>query len=119
MARTIFVFDSNLSGKHGAGDSGFALANYGAVYGQSEGLQGESYAIPTHDKRGRPLPLDKIEMYVKRFIGYANRHPEYRYTVSTIGYRAGYTFDQIAPMFEDAPPHVQLPSQFRALLGRY
>lgn len=45
----VFVFGSNLEGRHGAGAALFAKNNFGAIYGQSEGLQGNSYAIPTKD----------------------------------------------------------------------
>ena len=45
----IFVFGSNLEGRHGAGAALFAKNNFGAIYGKSEGLQGNSYAIPTKD----------------------------------------------------------------------
>lgn len=44
---TVFVFGSNPEGKHGAGSAKVAVNNFGAVYGQGEGLQGNSYALPT------------------------------------------------------------------------
>lgn len=47
----IFVFGSNYEGRHGAGAAKIAKEHFGAVYGQAEGLQGNSYAIPTKDLR--------------------------------------------------------------------
>lgn len=44
---TIFVFGSNPEGRHGAGAAKVAREKFGAVYGQGEGLQGSSYALPT------------------------------------------------------------------------
>ena len=41
----IFVFGSNLAGRHGKGAALFARHYRGAVYGQGEGLQGRSYAL--------------------------------------------------------------------------
>lgn len=45
----IFVFGSNLSGIHGAGAAHFAMQKMGAIYGQGQGLQGQSYALPTKE----------------------------------------------------------------------
>lgn len=49
----IFVFGSNLAGRHGAGSALEALKKHGAIYGQGVGRQGNSYAIPTNDERLR------------------------------------------------------------------
>ena len=43
----VFVFGSNASGAHGAGAALLAHHRFGAVWGQSEGLQGQSYGIDT------------------------------------------------------------------------
>jgi hypothetical protein len=50
----IFVFGSNLAGRHGAGAALAALKDHGAIYGRGEGLQGQSYAIPTKDRTPWP-----------------------------------------------------------------
>jgi len=43
----IFVFGSNLAGRHGAGAAKIANRLYGAIYGAGVGPMGNSYAIPT------------------------------------------------------------------------
>lgn len=48
---TIFVFGSNPEGRHGLGAAKIAKEQFGAIYGQGEGLQGNSYALPTKDLR--------------------------------------------------------------------
>ena len=48
---TIFVFGSNPEGRHGAGSAKIARLYFGAIYGKGEGLQGNSYALPTKDLR--------------------------------------------------------------------
>lgn len=53
----IFVFGSNLAGRHGKGAALYARQHYGAIYGQGVGRQGNSYAIPTKDGKLNPLPL--------------------------------------------------------------
>ena len=44
---TIFVFGSNPEGRHRAGSARVAANKFGAIYGQGEGMQGSSYALPT------------------------------------------------------------------------
>ena len=44
----VFVFGSNLSGRHGKGAAKTALG-WGAKWGQAKGLQGKTYGIPTKD----------------------------------------------------------------------
>lgn len=48
---TIFVFGSNPEGRHGSGSAKVAKEQFGAIYGQGEGLQGHAYALPTKDLR--------------------------------------------------------------------
>jgi len=110
----IFVFGSNLAGRHGKGSALHARQHFGAVYGQGIGRQGNSYAIPTKCERLVTLPLDRIAAYVREFIAYAYRHPELTFNLSAIGCGlAGYRPEQIAPMFDDAPPNVFRPPEFK------
>lgn len=112
--RRIFVFGSNLAGRHGAGAALHARLHHGAIYGHGEGPQGDSYAIPTKDAALRPLPLDMIEVFVQQFLAYAERQPEQVFQVTRIGCGlAGYRDEQIAPMFKDAPPNCELPEGWR------
>ena len=44
----MFVFGSNLAGRHGAGAARFAVINFGAMYGIGFGFTSpQSFAIPT------------------------------------------------------------------------
>lgn len=114
----VFVFGSNLGGYHGAGAALFARMHRGAVYGLARGLQGQSYAIPTLDKRLKQRPLDEIEEDVKGFLTFAVEHPELRFQVTPIGCGlAGFKPEQIAPMLAGAPSNCDLPSEFVAVLS--
>lgn len=109
----IFVFGSNLAGRHGKGAALFAKQNYGAVYGQGEGLQGESYGIPTKDQHLNILSLREIVLFVDRFIEFARKHPELEFNLTEIGCGlAGYRPSQIGPLFKDAPDNVIKPKSF-------
>lgn len=110
MKTFIFVFGSNEAGRHGKGAALYARNNYKAICGQSYGLQGQSFAIPTKDKNLNTLPLWKIETYIKTFIKFAIEHPEYKFYLTRIGCGlAGYTDKDIAPMFKDTPPNIIKP----------
>jgi hypothetical protein len=113
MDNMVFVFGSNLAGRHGAGAARWAKLNRGAIYGCGEGMQGDSYAIPTKDHNIRTLPLDYIKIYVETFLNYARNNPEITFHLTPIGCGlAGYEPEQIAPMFADAPPNVVKPKEF-------
>lgn len=113
----VFVFGSNLAGRHGKGAALYARQHHGAVYGQAEGLQGSSYAIPTKDERLVALPLSAINLYVSRFLWFAEQHPEMRFKVTAVGCGlAGYQPCYIAPMFSVVPPNVDLPEEFLSFL---
>lgn len=114
MSTPIFVFGSNLAGRHGRGAAKFARDYRGAIYGQGKGRQGNSYAIPTKDAALRVLPLDHIAVYVYHFIDYAQQCPDLTFEVTKVGCGlAGYKESQIAPMFKDAPPNCVLPPGWR------
>ena len=113
----IFVFGSNLAGRHGKGAALFARQHHGAVQGCGIGPSGNSYAIPTKDIKLRTLPIVSIAGYVKHFIRYAVLHPALDFEVTRIGCGlAGYTDAQIAPLFHDAPPNCHLPPEWAEYL---
>lgn len=110
----IFVFGSNLAGRHGAGSALEAVKKHGARYGQGTGLQGRSYAIPTKDVRLRQMSLEQIKPHVEWFLHLArNAYASYEFDVVAIGCGlAGYHPDQIGPMFAGATDNVHLPPEF-------
>lgn len=117
--RPIFVFGSNLAGRHGRGAALTARREHGAIYGQGEGLQGHSYAIPTKDHNLNTLSLTAIQRHVAKFLAFARATPNTRYFVTAIGCGlAGHYPEDIAPMFADAPPNCELHERLRAVLDR-
>lgn len=118
LAEPVFVFGSNLAGRHGAGAAREAAAHYGARYGEGVGAHGRSYAIPTKDRFIRTLPLDAIRPHVATFIEYAAAHPEKDFLITPLGTGlAGYSASEIAPMFRGAPDNCRLPGAWLPVLG--
>lgn len=117
--KAVFVFGSNLAGRHGAGSAKRAVEYYGAIYGQGIGRQGNSYAIPTKDGNLKTLDLTTIAEQVGAFLRYAKLHEDEEFFLTNIGCGlAGYTPGQIAPMFRDAPSNIILSKEFKEILGR-
>lgn len=114
MSRAIFVFGSNLAGRHGKGAAKEALTNWGAIYGQGVGLQGNSYAIPTKGYNLETLPLFNIRNYIGEFIYFARDNQDMLFIVTPVGCGlAGHDPIEIAPMFKEyIPPNVYLPREF-------
>lgn len=103
----VFVFGSNGAGAHMGGAAAMAVAKFGVVYGQAEGLQGQSYAINTMDG------FEVMEEQASRFIEFAKGHPELKFLVTEIGCGiAGYTSEDVALLFADVPENVVLPASF-------
>ena len=114
----IFVFGSNSAGRHGKGAALYARQHHGAIYGQGEGRQGNSYAIPTKGIHLETLSLAAIKICVDAFLLYAAEHPDERFHLTPIGCGlAGYRPGDIAPMFVRAPSNVHLPIEFLVGLG--
>lgn len=110
----IFVFGSNLAGRHGAGAALYARKHYRAKYGIGVGRTGNSYAIPTKDYNLKTLPLGVIRMYVREFLDYARINQGLSFKVTAIGTGlAGYSHQEIAPMFQDAPDNCILPNEWK------
>jgi hypothetical protein len=110
----IFVFGSNAGGYHGGGAAAFAMHQFGAIWGQGEGLQGQSYAIPTMEG------IESMRTAIERFTQFADQHSELRFLVTRVGCGiAGYSVREVAPLFKGciSLENVALPSDFWDVLG--
>lgn len=118
----VWVFGSNLAGRHGAGAAKVAKQRFGAVYGtgigyMSSGKPGEhSFAIPTKDQNIRSLSLNEITVHVARFREFASNpaHSNLRFFVTRIGCGlAGFKDEDIAPLFSGFPENCIFPEEWK------
>ena len=112
----IFVFGSNLQRYHGGGAARLAMNQWGAVWGQGTGLQGQTYAIPTMQGG-----IGTIRPYIDQFIKFAQNDPEKTFLVTEIGCGiAGFRPADIAPLFKNAIniPNIWLPQRFWEILQK-
>ncbi len=118
MSRRIFVFGSNLAGSHGAGAARHAADRYGAEMGVGEGLTGDSYALPTMDGMIRPRRMENIQRSVEKFLLFAATNPDLTFHVTRVGCGiAGFTDEQIAPLFKDAPTNCHFSPEWAQQFG--
>lgn len=106
----IFVFGCRRSGRHYEGAANFAREHFGAIVGQGEGLQGQSYAIPTAG-----VGLGWIRHAVNLFTEFAAANPDNKFLVTPVGCGLGlWDVDDIAPLFREASKlsNVWLPKDF-------
>ena len=91
-----------------------ARKKFGAIWGQAEGLQGRSYAIPVDYGKGVRNDIE-VKAAIDRFISFAKQHPEYNFLVVRIGCATGgYRDDEIGPFFKEAlnVNNIRLPKSF-------
>ncbi len=105
--RAVFVFGSNLAGRHGAGAARYAAALFGAIAGVGAGPTGDAYAIPTKDAQLGRLTVDCIAHHARQFIHFAAKHPDIDFLLTPIGTGlAKYPEAWIAPLFAGLPDNV-------------
>ena len=87
------------------------------MYGCGDGPCGSSYAVPTKDASLNTLRLDQIEAEVSVLLRYMKSWPSNWFWITRIGCGlAGYTDEQIAPMFRGAPPNCSFAEEWRQWL---
>ena len=110
----IFVFGSNTLGYHTGGASGTARKKFGAVWGQAEGLQGQSYAIPVDFGKGVRKDIE-VKASVEKFIAFAKENEKLFFFVTRIGCGiGGYRDEEMAQFFKEAleVKNICLPKSF-------
>lgn len=123
-----FVFGSNTQGRHGKGSALVARQKFGAIYGQAEGFQGQSYAIITKDlsvKPYRQIAILDITTAISQLYYRAKEMPESEFFIAYAGTGTnlnGYTPKQMAYMFahDKIPENIVFEEAFYELiLGVY
>jgi hypothetical protein len=110
----IYVFSSNLAGKHAKGKARIARVNFRAEFGVAEGRTSNAYAIPTHDKHSAALPLTSINAAIEAFLRYAHENRNLNFFVTRIGCEdSSYGDEQMGQLFANAPENCSLPSNWK------
>jgi len=125
---SIFVFGSNTQGRHGRGAALWAKQYAGAIYGQSEGRQGNSYAICTkdisiwpHKPMSKAYIVEQIETLYEFALHKQDNDFYIPYNTTTINLN-GYTAEEMADMFKEAanltiPDNIIFDEEFAKLIS--
>ncbi len=114
----IFVFGSNRAGNHAGGAARLAVEKFGAIMGQGEGLQGQSYAFPTLDENMRKINKDELVRAFESLCDCANDNPNKIFYLTKVGCGiAGFTEDEIIEAINkvDLPNNIIIPEDFNVV----
>lgn len=114
LPNEIFVFGSNMNGAHAGGAAKIAM-RWGAKWGEPDGIQGQTYALPTMDIYFKPLDLDTVKRNVIVLLACVQNHKREHFLITKVGCGiAGFTIEQIAPLFKDFTVlhNCSLPKEF-------
>ena len=119
----IFVFGSNNLGLHAGGAAKFAkeeldfpdMVSQGMV---TDGFGGGAYALPTCSVPGHAVSFDELKAYVNNFLLFATdcamRNLHFVFFLTPVGTGiAGFTHEQVAPLFSNAPYNVMFPPEWK------
>ncbi len=121
----VFVFGSNMAGRHGRGAAQFAAQWRGAEEGVGRSRTGNAYALPTRRMTVaglETLPVDAIAENIREFLACASTHPEESFQVTRVGCGlAGLADDAILDGFRPALalPNVHLPAVWKQRLSSF
>lgn len=119
----IFVFSSNLLGKHIGGTARIAKEKFGAQEGVSEGITGQCYAIPTLDEDFSRVSLLDLTVSMTLFLQHVKLYKDrYTYYLTGIGRSiVGWSVYDIREVFQTClkrvcngvvPENLYIPKEF-------
>ena len=86
--------------------------------GKGIGLQGQSYALPTKGINICFMKLEEVIPHIEAFKQFALKHPNLDFQVTQVGCGlAGFTKEQIAPLFKGSPSNCYFDMEWQPLLG--
>lgn len=113
----VWVFGSNLAGRHAKGAAKIAHVTFKAQYGIGKGLTGKAYAIPVKDAHLKALPLEEIASEVNAFLEFARKSTRLAFFINRIGcVDDAYNDKDIAPLFRNAPENCCLPEEWKSCI---
>lgn len=107
----VFVFGSNLAGNHSGGAARLAKEEFGAEEFIGEGLTGRCYAFPSLDYSLNKRIYSDLSESRDKLFSTARALPEKTFYLTRIGLGiAGYSIEEIKPLFENAPENIIQPN---------
>jgi hypothetical protein len=111
----VFVFGSNLAGAHAGGAARQAYDQFGAVWGDGEGLRGQSYAFPTLDKDMQKRKYSDLLRSRTRLYQTCEGMARHEFLLTKVGCGiAGYPEEFMKKLFAHPPKNLILPEDWRS-----
>lgn len=101
----IFIFGSNENGNHYGGAARIAYERFGATWGQAVGWSGNTYAVPTLNKKMQKVSKDKLISYLTElFSNIRDVEPEtHKFYLTKIGCGiAGWSIEEVCSCIKRA-----------------
>ena len=114
----IFVFGSNKAGNHAVGAAKVAVEKFGAIVGQGEGLQGQSYAFPTLDEYMQKVTSEELVSAFENLCECAVQHKDKTFYLTKVGCGIdGFTEEEIIEAINkvELPNNVIIPESFNVI----
>lgn len=108
----VFVFGSNLAGRHIGGAAKIAKDLFGAIEGVGEGMTGRCYAFPTLGEDMKQRNVKRILVSVQKLFDCARANPDKIFLLTRVGCGiAGYTDEYMSRLFhsKDRPKNIVMP----------
>lgn len=110
----LFVFGSNLAGRHVGGAALQAKEQFGAEDSIAEGLTGQCYAFPTLNIDFQTRSDEELKWSVKELYQVARENPDKQFLLTKVGCGiAGYEEEYIRSLFVEAPANIIKPIDWR------
>lgn len=109
----LFVFGSNLAGKHIGGAARQAKEMFGAIDGCGEGLTGKSYAFPTLTENFEKVTHEQLIDSVSRLYRCCEENKDKVFLLTKVGCGiAGFEEEYIKYLFLNSPKNLILPDDW-------
>lgn len=109
----IIVVGTNMNGHHYGGAAAQAHEDFGLAWGIAEGLSGQTYAFPTLEREMTRRGMKALERSRDKLFEAAKALPDKTFLLTKVGCGiAGYTEDEIRPLFANAPSNIIRPSDW-------
>lgn len=109
----VFIFGSNLEGKHFGGAAKIAKEKFGAIEGKGDGWQGNSYAFPTLDKNFKPRTEKQLKKSAEQLYRCVKLNRYYIFILTKVGCGiVGFSEDYMKQFFTADEPNLIKPKNW-------
>jgi hypothetical protein len=112
----VFIFGSNLAGRHAGGSAKQAREQFGAEEGIGEGMTNQCYAFPTLNADFSKRTESELRESVLRLCITAQDNPDKDFLLTKVGCGiAGYPEEYMKKLFVGMSENVILPDDWKSL----